>query len=426
MGKRVSGRNTQSVGWRFTGYTFALVLAVSVVFVGVEGYRSYRHEVTRLTRYISQIEESHVPSIVSSLWLTDYDLLNRQLDAIARFPYVARVEVIDVDETTHAAGTDARSDLSRRTQKLSYTRRGTSFDVGTMRLYIDQAAIRTVAFRAEVFSAAGHLAGAILSAGIVALLFRRLVGRHLERLAASAQAAPGSDTRAGFALERRKPQQDELDELAQALASMHGSLLGQVAERELLMRDAHHRIKNDLAFVTGLLSLHAHRSDSPDVVGALQDASQRVNVVAEIYQATYSGSSVDSVDLSGVTTRVVAGVQSRGLLQAEAVESDVESVEAPVRLSVAYGVVLNELLTNSVKYAARADSGPAIMVQLDAAQAPRTARLEVTDNGPGFPGPVLRGERLGYGLTIAKALIEQHSGTMTLENGSGARVTVIL
>ena len=416
----------QSVGWRFTAYTFVLVLVISLLFVVVEGYRSYRHEVTRLTRHVSQIEESHVPSIVSSLWLTDYDLLSRQLEAIARFPYVARVEVTDDDGTVYAAGTDVRADLSRRSKTLSYTRRDTSFAVGVMVLYIDRAAVRLVAFRREVFSAVGHLAGAIFSAGIVALLFRRLVGRHLERLAASAQAAPGPNAPAGFALDRRQPRDDELEELARALTNMHESLVGQVEERELLMREAHHRIKNDLAFVNGLLSLHAHRSDSSDVVAALQDASRRVNVVAEIYQATYSGSNMERVDLSDVTARVIAGVRSRDLLATGAVDSDVESIEVPVRLSVAFGVVLNELLTNSAKYAGRDASDPAITVRLAPEYAPHAARLEVTDNGPGFPGSVLSGDRLGYGLTIAKALVEQHDGSMTLENDSGARVTVIL
>ncbi|MFW6380793.1 MAG: sensor histidine kinase [Spirochaetota bacterium] len=420
----MSRRRARSVGWRYTTYTFVLVLLISAVFVSVEGYRSYRHEVERLNTQIVQIQESHVPSIVSSLWLTDNELLQRQLDAIALFEYVARVEITDDYGTTFAAGSNDRPGTSKRSHDLIYVRRGVEFDVGTMDLFIDQARIRTVAVRREIVSAAGYLLMALLASGTVALLFRRLVGRHLERLSARAQSAMEPNADIDFSLDRRESRDDELERLAEALRRMHHSLVGHVEERELLMREVHHRIKNDLAFVTGLLSLQAHRSNSHEVVTALKEAGQRVSVVAEIYEATYTGPSMRTVDLHDVASRVIVGLNATGTLAAETVRAELDHVEVPVRESVAFGVVLNELLTNAAKYAREVGPHPDVRVRLARAQSPCVARLEVTDNGPGFPPEVLSGERQGYGLTIAKALVDQHDGTLSIANQNGARVVV--
>lgn len=177
---------------------------------------------------------------------------------------------------------------------------------------MDASALRAAAFESEVFSALGHFATALLAAAVVAVLFRRHIGRHIESIAAHAQKTADPDEEEPFHLKRRIPYDDELEGLVTAINTMRGHLPGRVRERELLMRELHHRIKNDMSFVTALLSLHAGQSNSPEVRGALEEAGQRVSVMAEIYKGIYSGSDLEDVNLSSVIDEVMENMQKTG------------------------------------------------------------------------------------------------------------------
>jgi two-component sensor histidine kinase len=417
-------RWNHSVVFRFTVRTFLWVLCVSVLFILAEGYYSYRLELSRLNAHVDQIEESHVPSIVSSLWLMDYELLNRQLAAIERFPYIHRVVVTNDEGEIFQTREAVPSGRPDRTRALTYTRRGTEIAVGRLELHVDAAALRAAALGSEILSALGHLTTALLAAAVVAVLFRRHVGRHIESIAAHAQKTADPDEEKPFHLDRRTPYDDELAGLVEAINTMRRHLLGRVRERELLMRELHHRIKNDMGFVTALLSLQAGQSTSQEVRGALEEAGQRVSVMAEIYKGIYSGSDLEEVDLSSVIGEVVKNLQRNGLFPAGTVALETEQVTVPVRISVAFGIIANELLTNAAKYSTASGDGTRVTLGLRPFQLPGVAELMVQDTGKGFPERVLRGEQSGFGLTIIGALVEQYGGTITVSNNPGATVVV--
>lgn len=418
----------RSIGFRFTILTLLLVLLLSLLVIVGEGTRSYRREVARLNAQIAQIEQSHVPSIVSSLWLTDYELLERQLQAIQRFPYVARVEVTTDEGARYYAGGPADPRLTVRAHPLVYTRREAEVDVGAMRLFVDQRRLQTEALQSEVLSALGYALVAFVTSGVVALLFHRQVGRHVERLAAHAQASTEPDSVEPFELERSTSHHDELDRLVTAINGMREGLIGRMRERELLMRESYHRMKNDMNFVAAVLSLQADQSGSPEVAEALRDARQRVAVMADIYKGIYSGSSLEEVDLASVVREVNADLRARGVLSRTRLTEVVEPVLVPVRISVAAGVILNELVTNAAKYAQCGGSGAGAEVRVDLrpAEVPHVALLTVQDNGTGFPSVVVSGERHGFGLTIVRALVEQYDGSLSLRNEPGATVAIRL
>jgi two-component sensor histidine kinase len=417
-------RWNQSVVFRITLLTFLLMLLISIFFIIAEGYISYRREVVRLTAQIDQIEQSHVPSIVSSLWLTDYELLNQQLTAIEHFPYIEKV-VVETDEgDVFQTEKSVRFRVPDRTRVLTYTRRNTKFELGKLELYVDKTRIRESALGSEIISAIAHLVLALFTAATVALLFHRQVGRHIAHIAACSHSSIESETEEPVRLNRKTFHDDELHRLVEAINTMRSSLVSRVQEREIFMREIHHRIKNDMAFVSALLSLQADRSSSSEVQKNLQEAGQRILVMSEIYKGVYSGSSLKEVDLSSVVGEVVKSLRAKGLFPAGTVRTDTEKTIVPVRISVAFGTVANELLTNAAKYSIAAGTGNHVKLTLRPADQPYVAELTVNDNGKGFPEEVLNGERSGFGLTIVRALVKQHKGMISMRNTAGATVVV--
>jgi two-component sensor histidine kinase len=419
----------RSLRGRFGLSTLGLVLVISTVFVVVEGYRSYEREVDRLNDQLSQIEQSHIPSIVSSLWLTDSALLQSQAEAIARFPHIDRVEVVDTEGTVFSAGTPATGGLTEQTRTLTYSRRDARFDVGTLRIYVNQGRLRAEALGAELFSTVSHVVLAFVIAVAVAVLFRRQVGVHLERLVGFVERTGAPDDDRSFSLDRRRDHGDELHRLVNAVNEMRRRLRADVRERELLISEIHHRIKNDMGFVKALLSLQAARSAAPETATALNEASQRIAVMGRTYERLYRGDDVLHVELGPLVEQIVGDFRARGILPIDAVEITVENITVTTRISVAIGMVLNELVTNAAKHAFSSVVEPRIRVTVRNATdaAGRTvAELSVADNGEGFPGDVLREESAGYGLTVVRALVEQHDGVLELRNDAGAVAIVRL
>ncbi|MBN2875295.1 MAG: hypothetical protein JXM71_09400, partial [Spirochaetales bacterium] len=122
-----------SIGVRFSIITLLLVFLIMLAFSIHDTARSYEKQVNLLNHQLEQIQHSHLPFLVSSLWLTDYDLLQQQLEAIVRFPYTDRVEVEDDEGNVFHAGTAASDGAQMKSQPLVYTRRGTELPIGTLR-----------------------------------------------------------------------------------------------------------------------------------------------------------------------------------------------------------------------------------------------------------------------------------------------------
>lgn len=412
---------------RFTLFTFLITILLSLGFIMIEGYFSIQREYQRMQAQITQIGESHIPTIVYSLWLTDDELLCSQLNAVARFPYIDYVEVMDDEGALFQAGDEDSSELSKRTRELYYTRRDTQFAVGKMHIFINEEELWNSVLQSELLSVSGHLVGALIIAFAVAFLFNKMVGRHLKQFAGYAQQRKEPHATEAFRIDRPNQYKDELQSLVEAVNEMRKSLAGYIEEREILMKEIHHRVKNDLNLINSLLYLQADQTSSKEVAIALEEASNRLAVMSDIYRQVYSHADFSEVELSAVIHTRVKELIQQGILTTHQIEVSTEAVHVPVRVSVAYGIILNELLTNAIKYSAREKQELKITLTLSKnTTEEHFATLLVADNGRGIPQNILDEENLGYGLTIVKALAEQHSGTLLLYNQDGAHIEIVM
>ncbi|MGD9940328.1 MAG: sensor histidine kinase [Clostridia bacterium] len=415
-----------SIGTRFTVGTLVLVFTISLVASVIEGTLSYRREVNRLNQVLSQIRESHIPSLVSSLWLTDHSLLQLQIDAIARFPYVSRVEVEDIDGTLLCSGSSGQEPLQAITEKLEYAHRGSELEIGELRIYIDQVGLRRGVAKELLPAFAGHILVIIAVTIIILLFFRKQIASPLESLAADLEQRTTAQLDIPLVLHRRVDYPDELQVLVGSINILRSRLDAYLKERELLVAEIHHRIKNDITFIKSLLVLQAGQTESPEVSLALNEAGQRVSVMARIYERLYGDDDFLEVALRPLVEQVIQDLLELSGLPPDCITMQVEEISLPTKLSLGIGIILNELVTNAAKYAVKSTATGHVTVTILVYAPENTIEMKVVDDGPGLPEDVVSGIRKGYGLTIVDALVAQHHGSIVFANESGSVVTVSL
>jgi two-component sensor histidine kinase len=195
------------------------------------------------------------------------------------------------------------------------------------------------------------------------------------------------------------------------------------ARQAELFDELNHRVKNNLAMVASLLQLQA-RGASKAVGEQLIKAAARVQGIAEVHDALSRGASRDAVDFGAYLQDLCATLR-RTLITDERIHLSVEteSVILSVDVAIPLGMVVNELVTNSVKYAYPAGQSGTIDVGFRREYGQVT--LSVRDLGPGLPGGVVRGEG-GLGMRLVHSLVDQIGADLTVGGGEGAEFEIRL
>ncbi|MFW5717906.1 MAG: PAS domain S-box protein [Spirochaetota bacterium] len=202
-------------------------------------------------------------------------------------------------------------------------------------------------------------------------------------------------------------------------------------QRDVLIRESYHRIKNDMQTVHALLMLQARDASRAEVSGALTEAAGRIEVMVRLYDTIYrGGDEIEAVDASRLLSRLMEDIRARYDRGEAEIRFAGESVMLNSRAVTSLGIIVNELVTNGMKYAVeprRSQGGiPTITITLMVEETD-TAVLAYSDNGPGLPQDALAGRTTGFGMTLLAAFADQLGGSLTVENATasgGAKVTV--
>ncbi len=216
--------------------------------------------------------------------------------------------------------------------------------------------------------------------------------------------------------------QERLDEgqvLERALDDASRSL----AEREVLLKEVHHRVKNNLQIVSSLLAMQADRVATPEARGVIDESVHRVRSMALIHQLLYGGTDLSRVDLGGYAQ--ILGSELRGALAPSAeLRIDVERADVTVEQAIPCGLVLNELITNALKHGRSADGLNRLHVEVRAA--PDGVALVVADQGPGLPPDFAQRRRSSLGMKIVDALARQLGATLQVTSSGGTRFSLLV
>ena len=204
-------------------------------------------------------------------------------------------------------------------------------------------------------------------------------------------------------------------------------ITNQSARLELLLRELHHRVKNNLAVVAGLLRLQANRLTDPEAARTARESQQRVEAMLLIHQGLYQTEDVTTIDIRHYVTDLVQSLSVAYHFPAS--EADLSLEIAPLRLdvdvAVPLGLILNELLTNAFKHAfALPRTERAFLRVVLASDSNASLILEVHDNGPGFDPKLARAG--SFGQRLINALTEQLGGQLTLDNDQGTHFRLVV
>lgn len=216
------------------------------------------------------------------------------------------------------------------------------------------------------------------------------------------------------------------DNPVEELAEQNRALRDSLAEQQFLLREMHHRVKNNLAIIQSLAMMQARQVHSPEAREALSALTGRIQAFANAHNYLHRAEDVTQVDLSqhvrGLTDRLGAALESTG---AEIV-CDVESMPISFDTATEIGLIVNELVTNAAKHGFLAGRGHG-RIMVEAHQMNGALRLEISDDGPGMPEAekMLRNSR-SLGWRIVESSARKLSATLDVDGSDGLRVQVTI
>jgi two-component sensor histidine kinase len=198
-----------------------------------------------------------------------------------------------------------------------------------------------------------------------------------------------------------------------------------LAEKDILLGEIHHRVKNNLQIVCSLLGLQSGRISDPAALDVLRDGQNRIRSMALIHQTLYESKDFAAVDFGHfLDTLVPTLIASYGIdVDRIALSIDAEQVLLPIGSAIPCGLAVNELISNALKHAFRPGDGGAINVGVKRA-AGGAVILSVSDTGLGIPEHVNMTDTGTLGLQLVSLLAEQLGGTATMQRSNPTRFTL--
>jgi two-component sensor histidine kinase len=201
-------------------------------------------------------------------------------------------------------------------------------------------------------------------------------------------------------------------------------------ERDLLLHEIHHRVKNDLNFVYSLLSLQSDSTESKKARRALTEAGDRIRVIMRVYDLLIHRASKGTVSIKAVD-RVVSkyGNLRRRHVNGTCLHVDRRSRRiGPTVYRSRYHRQRTRHERDEIRFTGQ-DSSTAtdtsqgrIGVEIEETNESSTLSICIRDDGTGFPPEIVEGDHRGFGLTVVDSLVSQYNGRLTLQNDGGAVV----
>ncbi len=196
-------------------------------------------------------------------------------------------------------------------------------------------------------------------------------------------------------------------------------IAGLLRDKELLLREVHHRVKNNLSVAMSLLALQSGEGRKRDPDEVLMDAHNRLHAMVELYERLYRVGDFEALSVRDYLPSLVKGITAvfpQG--QAVAFDLDLEDLRLDAQRLSSIGIIVNEIVTNSMKYAFGKVAQPRIGISVRS----RGGRVELAcgDNGPGLPPGLDQGDTQGFGIQLISMLADQLHGSLKAGGGPGA------
>lgn len=195
-------------------------------------------------------------------------------------------------------------------------------------------------------------------------------------------------------------------------------IIRQNKEKEVMLKEIHHRVKNNLQIINSLISLQSNFVEDEKALALFDECRSRVNSMALIHEKMYEAKDLANINVKEYVTDLVENlIPAYGLNQNIVLNFNIEVTSFGIDTIVPFGLLINEIVSNSLKYAFDKDGGT-IIVRLRE-NGDSTYLLEIGDDGKGFPDGFKKEESETLGLQLVDVLTEQLGGTYEVLTDEG-------
>lgn len=210
--------------------------------------------------------------------------------------------------------------------------------------------------------------------------------------------------------------------------SAENKILNLLQEKELLLKEVHHRIKNNMNTLKSMFSLQADASENPDIKGILHVAMNRVTLMSKIYEQLYRKTDIQNINIRSVINDLMVEIKETYELSHPCditFEIEIENILIGAKQSFPLGIIVNELVTNAFKYAFPDRKKGKITLSIAESDS-KNLEVKISDNGIGIPEKIIRNKSYGFGLELVTIFTKQYKGDFTINRNKGTSVKVRL
>lgn len=195
-------------------------------------------------------------------------------------------------------------------------------------------------------------------------------------------------------------------------------------EKEWLLKEIHHRVKNNLQIITSLLHSQSIYINNDEALVAIQNSENRVHAIALIHQKLYQSESLELISIPAYIEELIGYLKgSYSLDNRITFEKDLEQIDLHIAQAVTLGLILNEAITNAIKYAYGPDGIGTIYITMINSN-DNCYKLTIADNGIGFPVDFDFNKVDSLGLNLMRGLCKQLGGSLEFSSEQGCTINI--
>ncbi len=206
------------------------------------------------------------------------------------------------------------------------------------------------------------------------------------------------------------------------IASQKNTIEKSLEEKEILLKEIHHRVKNNLQIISSLLTLQGRNANNPLIEEAIKKGKDRVRSMALIHENLYKNENFAGVNMKDYMEKLFTSLFNSYNINGDKIqlELNIQDLQLDVETVIPIGLAVNELITNALKYAFPDNSGGTLVVSLE--ELNKQLVLTVSDNGIGIQEGGNIDVQSGFGFELIKAFQSQLDAKLEVDSGHGTSV----
>jgi two-component sensor histidine kinase len=197
-------------------------------------------------------------------------------------------------------------------------------------------------------------------------------------------------------------------------------------EKEILLAELHHRVKNNLAIISGLLNLQEDAINNPEAKQVISETKNRIMSMALVHKMLFKNPEFKKIDFGKYSSELISELfNSYNLIDDVTIEEDYDTINLSINTSIPLGLILNEIVTNSIKYGFKDEPAANNKFFISIKKTNNFVSLTVKDSGKGFDKDLNTDlETSSLGIVLIKSLTEQIEGKVLFSNNNGAKIEI--